>query len=99
MTDKTNKKEFDCVRTMRRFGPQQRGDHWKTHEELADWFNAHHYSDPVLQRFASRRKKRDPSGGTEKQRPYRAGASDVQHCIQQVRSDMASIRREKTGTT
>ncbi len=59
MTNKTNKKDFDCVRNMReirdRISAEITG---KTHEELADWFNAHRYSDPVLQHFASRRKER-----------------------------------------
>lgn len=67
MTNKTNKKEFDCVKTMREIRDRISAEiNGKTHEELADWFNAHRYSDPVLQRFASRRKKRDPGGGSEK---------------------------------
>ena len=63
--NKTNNKEFDCVRTMReirdRISAEIAG---KTPEELAKWFNAHRYSDPVLQRFASRRKEKE-SGGAE----------------------------------
>lgn len=66
MTNKTNNKEFDCVRTMReirdRISAEIAG---KTPEELADWFNAHRYSDPVLQRFVSRRKARDPGGAKQ----------------------------------
>ena len=64
--EQDDKKEFDCVKTMReirdRISAEITG---KTHEELADWFNAHRYSDPVLQRFASRRKEKDSGGGTE----------------------------------
>ena len=52
MTNETNKKEFDCVRTMReirdRISAEIAG---KTPEELAKWFNAHRYSDPVLQKL------------------------------------------------
>ena len=58
MTNETKKEEFDCVRTMReirdRISAEIAG---KTPEELADWFNAHSYSDPVLQHLASRRKE------------------------------------------
>ena len=64
--NKTNNKEFDCVRTMReirdRISAEIAG---KTPEELTDWFNAHHYSDPVLQRFASRRKEKEPGGAEQ----------------------------------
>ena len=65
MTNQTDKKEFDCVRTMReirdRISAEIAG---KTHEEFAGWLDAHRYSDPVLQRFASRRKEKE-SGGAE----------------------------------
>ena len=63
MKNKTDKKEFDCVRTMReirdRISAEIAG---KTHEELSDWFNTHRYSDPVLQRFASRRREKEHGG-------------------------------------
>ena len=55
MMDRTEKKEFDAVKSMRdirdRISAEITG---KTHDELAHWFRAHRYSDPVLQRLASR---------------------------------------------
>ena len=58
MTNETNKKEFDCVRTMREIRDCISAEiAGKAPEELADWFNTHRYSDPVLQRLASRRKE------------------------------------------
>ena len=55
MMDRTEKKEFDAVKSMRdirdRISAEITG---KTHDELAHWLHAHRYSDPVLQRLASR---------------------------------------------
>ena len=55
MMDRTEKKEFDAVKSMReirdRISAEITG---KTHDELAHWLHEHHYSDPVLQRLARR---------------------------------------------
>ena len=62
MMDRTKKKEFDAVKSMRdirnRISAEITG---KTHDELAHWLHEHHYSDPVLQRFARRSDKGDRS--------------------------------------
>lgn len=52
---KSVRKSFDCVETMRevrdRIGEEIAG---MNHAELRRWFRARRYSDPVLQRLASR---------------------------------------------
>ena len=59
MMDRTKKKEFDAVKSMRdirdRISAEITG---KTHDELAHWLHADRYSDPVLQRLASRSNER-----------------------------------------
>lgn len=53
---KPARKSFDCVENMReirdRIGAEIAG---MNHAELRQWFRAHRYSDPVLQRLANRR--------------------------------------------
>ena len=55
MTNEKQRKEFDCVTTMReirdRISSEIAG---KKHDELIRWFHHHHYSDPVLERLAVR---------------------------------------------
>lgn len=53
---KSVRKSFDCVENMReirdRIGAEIAG---MNHAELRQWFRAHRYSGPVLQRLANRR--------------------------------------------
>ena len=63
MTDRTEKKKFDAVKSMRdirdRISAEITG---KTHDELSHWLHEHHFSDPVLQQFA----RRSDKGGRSK---------------------------------
>ena len=60
MIEKTKKKEFDCVRTMREIRDRVSAEIvGKTRGELDDWLHGHRYTDPVLRRLASRRKERN----------------------------------------
>ena len=62
MTEKTKKKEFDCVETMRairdRVSAELAG---KTQDEIDHWLHAHRYSDPILRSLARRREERKSS--------------------------------------
>ena len=62
MTEKTKKKDFDCVETMREIRDRVSAEIvGKTSEEIDHWLHAHRYTDPVLRRLASRRKERELS--------------------------------------
>lgn len=52
---KSVRKSFDCVETMREIRDRTSEEiSGMNHAELRRWFRAHRYSDPVLQRLASR---------------------------------------------
>ena len=61
MTHDKQRKTFDCVATMRgirdRISSEIAG---KTHDELVHWLHNYDYSDPVLQRLASRSRPSEP---------------------------------------
>ena len=62
MTEKTKKKEFDCVKTMREIRDRVSAEIvGKTSEEIDHWLHAHRYSDPILRRLAMRREERRSS--------------------------------------
>ena len=62
MIEETEKKEFDCVETMREIRSRVSAEIvGKTRDELDHWLHAHRYSDPVLRRLAKRRKERNLS--------------------------------------
>ena len=62
MTETTNKKEFDCVETMREIRDRVSAELVaKTRDERDHWLHAHRYSDPVLRRLTSRREERKSS--------------------------------------
>lgn len=62
MTEKTEKKEFDCVETMREIRDRVSAElAGKTGGEIDHWLHAHRYSDPILRRLARRREERKSS--------------------------------------
>ena len=53
---KSAHKSFDCVENMREIRAEISEEiAGMDHAELRQWFRAHRYSDPVLQRLANRR--------------------------------------------
>lgn len=55
MTSRMKGKAFDCVESMREIRDRISAEiSGKTHDELARWFRAYRYSDPVLQHLANR---------------------------------------------
>lgn len=62
MTEKTKKKEFDCVKTMREIRDRVSAEIvGKTREEIDHWLHAHRYTDPILRRLARQREERKSS--------------------------------------
>ena len=62
MIEEMEKKEFDCVQTMREIRSRVSAEIvGKTRDELDHWFHAHLYSDPILQRLARRGEERKSS--------------------------------------
>ena len=62
---KPSSKTFDCVQSMRQIRDRLSAEIADmTYDELAEWLQAHQYSDPLLQRLAEKAAQQADAGTT-----------------------------------